>query len=47
MPQPKLENEYKEANKKAVKAILDGGLTAPNKGGLIRIWNECFNKFNQ
>ncbi|HEY2422141.1 MAG TPA: aldehyde ferredoxin oxidoreductase family protein [Neobacillus sp.] len=34
MPQPKLENEYKEANKKAVKAILDGGLTAPNKGGL-------------
>lgn len=34
MPAPKLENEYKEANKKAVKAILDGGLTAPNKGGL-------------
>lgn len=34
MPQPKLPNEYKEANKKAVKAILDGGLTAPNKGGL-------------
>ncbi|WP_053368120.1 aldehyde ferredoxin oxidoreductase family protein [Bacillus sp. FJAT-27245] len=34
MPQPALENEYKEANKKAVKAILEGGLTAPNKGGL-------------
>jgi aldehyde:ferredoxin oxidoreductase len=34
MPQPKLATEYKEANKKAVKAILDGGLTAPNKGGL-------------
>jgi aldehyde:ferredoxin oxidoreductase len=34
MPQPKLDSEYKEANKKAVKAILDGGLTAPNKGGL-------------
>lgn len=34
MPQPKLDGEYKEANKKAVKAILDGGLTAPNKGGL-------------
>ncbi len=34
MPQPKLDNEYKAANKKAVKAILDGGLTAPNKGGL-------------
>ncbi|WP_342041573.1 aldehyde ferredoxin oxidoreductase family protein [Bacillus sp. OTU2372] len=34
MPAPTLEAEYKEANKKAVKAILDGGLTAPNKGGL-------------
>ncbi|WP_342430222.1 aldehyde ferredoxin oxidoreductase family protein [Neobacillus sp. FSL H8-0543] len=34
MPQPKLAAENKEANKKAVKAILDGGLTAPNKGGL-------------
>ena len=34
MPQPKLADEYKEANKKAVKAILEGGLTAPNKGGL-------------
>lgn len=34
MPVPKLDGEYKEANKKAVKAILDGGLTAPNKGGL-------------
>ncbi|MFL6561129.1 MAG: aldehyde ferredoxin oxidoreductase family protein, partial [Bacillus sp. (in: firmicutes)] len=34
MPQPKLDTDYKDANKKAVKAILDGGLTAPNKGGL-------------
>lgn len=34
MPQPKLTDDYKEANKKAVRAILDGGLTAPNKGGL-------------
>ncbi|MDP4171183.1 MAG: aldehyde ferredoxin oxidoreductase family protein, partial [Bacillota bacterium] len=34
MPEPKLKEEYKEANKKAVRAILDGGLTAPNKGGL-------------
>ncbi|PLR96814.1 aldehyde ferredoxin oxidoreductase family protein [Bacillus sp. T33-2] len=34
MPEPKLKDEYKEANKKAVKAILEGGLTAPNKGGL-------------
>lgn len=34
MPEPKLKEEYKQANKKAVKAILDGGLTAPNKGGL-------------
>ncbi|MDN3015119.1 aldehyde ferredoxin oxidoreductase family protein [Paenibacillus sp. BSR1-1] len=34
MPAAKLESDYKEANKKAVKAILDGGLTAPNKGGL-------------
>ncbi|WP_066071025.1 aldehyde ferredoxin oxidoreductase family protein [Neobacillus soli] len=34
MPVPKLDGDYKEANKKAVKAILDGGLTAPNKGGL-------------
>lgn len=34
MPQPKLADEYKDANKKALKAILDGGLTAPNKGGL-------------
>jgi len=34
MPQPKNADEYKNANKKAVKAILDGGLTAPNKGGL-------------
>ncbi|MEH7375338.1 aldehyde ferredoxin oxidoreductase family protein [Neobacillus drentensis] len=34
MPQPKLDADYKDANKKAVKAILDGGLTAPNKGGL-------------
>ncbi|WP_442596087.1 aldehyde ferredoxin oxidoreductase family protein [Neobacillus sp. D3-1R] len=34
MPEAKNADEYKEANKKAVKAILDGGLTAPNKGGL-------------
>ncbi|MBT2729262.1 aldehyde ferredoxin oxidoreductase family protein [Bacillus sp. ISL-75] len=34
LPQPKLDTDYKDANKKAVKAILDGGLTAPNKGGL-------------
>ncbi|WP_071393913.1 aldehyde ferredoxin oxidoreductase family protein [Bacillus tuaregi] len=34
MPQPKNDEEYKNANKKAVKAILEGGLTAPNKGGL-------------
>ncbi|XJZ28147.1 aldehyde ferredoxin oxidoreductase family protein [Bacillota bacterium Lsc_1132] len=34
MPEPKLKEEYKQANKKAVKAILEGGLTAPNKGGL-------------
>ncbi|MHC0038184.1 aldehyde ferredoxin oxidoreductase family protein [Pseudoneobacillus sp. C159] len=34
LPVAKHENEYKEANKKAVKAILEGGLTAPNKGGL-------------
>ncbi len=34
MPEPKLADNYKKANQKAVKAILDGGLTAPNKGGL-------------
>ena len=34
MPEPKLPDEYKKANRKAVKAILTGGLTAPNKGGL-------------
>ncbi|MCQ6274308.1 aldehyde ferredoxin oxidoreductase family protein [Bacillus sp. V3B] len=34
MPQPKNADDYKQANKKAVKAILEGGLTAPNKGGL-------------
>ncbi len=34
MPAPKLDSEYKDANKKALKAVLDGGLTAPNKGGL-------------
>ena len=34
MPQPKNADEYKLANKKAVKALLEGGLTAPNKGGL-------------
>lgn len=34
MPEPKQPEEYKKANSKAVKAILEGGLTAPNKGGL-------------
>ncbi|CAM3786155.1 aldehyde ferredoxin oxidoreductase family protein [Mesobacillus zeae] len=34
MPEPKEKDEYNKANRKAVKAILEGGLTAPNKGGL-------------
>jgi len=34
MPEPALKDEYNKANRKAVKAILEGGLTAPNKGGL-------------
>ncbi len=34
MPEPKLKEEYKKANSNAVKALLAGGLTAPNKGGL-------------
>jgi aldehyde:ferredoxin oxidoreductase len=34
MPEPALKDEYKSANQKALKAVLDGGLTAPNKGGL-------------
>lgn len=34
MPEPKRKEDYKKANSKAVKAILEGGLTAPNKGGL-------------
>jgi aldehyde:ferredoxin oxidoreductase len=34
MPEPKQKDEYTAANKKAVKAILEGGLTAPRKGGL-------------
>jgi len=34
MPVPKLKDEYNKANRKAVKAILEGGLTAPKKGGL-------------
>lgn len=34
MPEPKLVEENKKANQKAAKAILDGGLTAPKKGGL-------------
>lgn len=34
MPVPAQKDEYNQANKKAVKAILEGGLTAPNKGGL-------------
>lgn len=34
LPVPKEKEKYNEANKKAVKAILEGGLTAPKKGGL-------------
>jgi len=34
MPQPALEEEYKQSNQKALKAIMEGGLTAPKKGGL-------------
>lgn len=34
MPKPAFPDEYKSANKKAAKLILEGGLTAPNKGGL-------------
>ncbi|WP_458413622.1 aldehyde ferredoxin oxidoreductase family protein [Schinkia sp. CFF1] len=34
MPEPKQKDKYLEATKKATKAIMDGGLTAPNKGGL-------------
>lgn len=34
MPQPVHADKYKDATKKATKAILEGGLTAPNKGGL-------------
>jgi aldehyde:ferredoxin oxidoreductase len=34
MPQPALEEEYKLANQKALKAVMEGGLTAPKKGGL-------------
>jgi aldehyde:ferredoxin oxidoreductase len=34
MQEPKLPEDYKKANKNAVKAILEGGLTAPRKGGL-------------
>lgn len=34
MPEPAQKDEYTQANRKAVKAILEGGLTAPNKGGL-------------
>jgi aldehyde:ferredoxin oxidoreductase len=34
MPEPKLVEENKAANLKATKAILEGGLTAPRKGGL-------------
>lgn len=34
MPEPAQKEEYTQANRKAVKAILEGGLTAPNKGGL-------------
>ena len=34
MPQVADETEYKAANQKALKAIMEGGLTAPKKGGL-------------
>lgn len=34
MPEPKRKDDYQKANRKAVKAIIEGGLTAPNKGGL-------------
>lgn len=34
MPQPAHDEEYKKANQKALKAIMEGGLTAPKKGGL-------------
>ncbi|MGE5701257.1 MAG: aldehyde ferredoxin oxidoreductase family protein [Clostridia bacterium] len=34
MPTPVQEEEYKKANQKALKAIMEGGLTAPKKGGL-------------
>ncbi|MBM4760779.1 aldehyde ferredoxin oxidoreductase family protein [Bacillus sp. B15-48] len=34
MPEPKQKDEYNQANRKAVKAIMEGGLTAPKKGGL-------------
>lgn len=34
MPVPKQKDENNKANRKAVKAILEGGLTAPKKGGL-------------
>jgi aldehyde:ferredoxin oxidoreductase len=34
MPQPAQDEEYKQANQKALKAIMEGGLTAPKKGGL-------------
>lgn len=34
MPQPARDEEYKQANQKALKAIMEGGLTAPKKGGL-------------
>lgn len=34
MPVPKNPDENKKANSKALKAVLEGGLTAPNKGGL-------------
>jgi aldehyde:ferredoxin oxidoreductase len=34
MPQAAVDEEYKKANQKALKAIMEGGLTAPKKGGL-------------
>ncbi|WP_017755199.1 aldehyde ferredoxin oxidoreductase family protein [Calidifontibacillus oryziterrae] len=34
MPEPTHKQQYLDANKKATKAVMEGGLTAPKKGGL-------------
>jgi aldehyde:ferredoxin oxidoreductase len=34
MPVPALDEEYKKANQEGLKAVMEGGLTAPKKGGL-------------